>query len=287
MDRIIATNSVPSSLADTAPTTGTPQFATNGNPATAQPATVLPAYMFNAIQEEIIAAIVAAGQTPDRTNNAQLLAAIRVLGGSGGQQPFSASGTFTVPTGVTAADVELWGGGGGAGANVAGTATYSFGGGGAGAGYSRKRVSGLTAGQAIPVTVGAGGTGGVSGGAAATAGGTSSFGSYVSATGGGPGGPSTGSAPSVTFGSPGNGVGGDLNVPGQSGGTGFLANNPTYAVATGGGGCFGTPTGRNSSGNLNGNPGLFPGGGGGPGVTITGSAQNGGAGAAGFVMVRW
>jgi len=79
MDRLIATNSVPAALADTAPATGTPQFATSGNPATSTPATVLPAYAFNALQEELIAIITAAGITADRTNNAQVLAAIRAL----------------------------------------------------------------------------------------------------------------------------------------------------------------------------------------------------------------
>lgn len=79
MDRLIATNSVNSGAADVAPVTGTPQFATSGNPGTGIPATVLPAYAFNAIQEELIAVIAAAGIATNRTNNAQVLAAIRAL----------------------------------------------------------------------------------------------------------------------------------------------------------------------------------------------------------------
>lgn len=79
MDRLIATNSVSAGAADVAPATGTPQFATSGNPATATPATVLPAYAFNAIQEELIAIIAGAGITADKTNNAQVVKAIRAL----------------------------------------------------------------------------------------------------------------------------------------------------------------------------------------------------------------
>lgn len=79
MDRLIAVNSVASGSADAAPSTGTPQFATNGNPATGVPATVFPAYAFNAIQEELIAIIVTAGITTDKTNNTQVVNAIRAL----------------------------------------------------------------------------------------------------------------------------------------------------------------------------------------------------------------
>ncbi|MEX3967257.1 hypothetical protein AB4Y42_34370 [Paraburkholderia sp. EG286B] len=77
MDRIIAANSVPMAQADTAPTTGTPQGATDGNPATNVPATRWPSYQYNAIQEELIAILTAAGVIPDRTNNAQIAAALR------------------------------------------------------------------------------------------------------------------------------------------------------------------------------------------------------------------
>ncbi|WP_454871800.1 hypothetical protein [Paraburkholderia xenovorans] len=79
MDRLIAPNSVIAAQADTAPATGTPQYATDGNPATNVPATQWPAYQYNAIQEELIAVLVAAGITPDRTENNQVAAAIKAL----------------------------------------------------------------------------------------------------------------------------------------------------------------------------------------------------------------
>lgn len=92
MDRLIALNTVATGMGDTAPATGTPGEATDGNPATSTPATQFPAYAFNAIQAEMIAVILAAGLTPDKTNNAQLLAAIQKLG----RIKLSANTTFYV-----------------------------------------------------------------------------------------------------------------------------------------------------------------------------------------------
>jgi hypothetical protein len=50
VDRLIAPNTVTAEQADTAPATGTPAYATDGNPATQQLATQWPAYQYNAIQ---------------------------------------------------------------------------------------------------------------------------------------------------------------------------------------------------------------------------------------------
>lgn len=77
MDRIIAANSVNLAGADGPPASGTPQYATDGNPALNIPATRWPAYQYNAIQEEIMNVLIAAGITPDKANNAQLLAALQ------------------------------------------------------------------------------------------------------------------------------------------------------------------------------------------------------------------
>ncbi|PRZ56561.1 hypothetical protein BX589_101211 [Paraburkholderia fungorum] len=79
MDRLIAPNSVIAAQADAAPATGTPQFATDGNPASNIPATQWPAYQYNAFQEELIAILAAAAITPDRTKNNQVVAAIKRL----------------------------------------------------------------------------------------------------------------------------------------------------------------------------------------------------------------
>ncbi len=79
MDLLIAPNTVTQAQSDQPPATGTPGWATDGNPSTNTPATIFPAYAFNAIQGELIAAIEAAGLTPDRTKINQLAAAIQVM----------------------------------------------------------------------------------------------------------------------------------------------------------------------------------------------------------------
>jgi hypothetical protein len=149
--------------------------------------------------------------------------------GSSGQV-FTASGTFTVPVGVSAVKVTLVGGGGGGG----GVTVFSFNegasGGGGGGGVCIAYVTGLTAGGTVAVTVGIAGTaGGV--GATGGAGGTSSFGAYCSATGGG-GGVGAGNAQDGAGGTAGVGSGGALNLSGSSGLSGSRAN---YFGGAGGG----------------------------------------------------
>ena len=58
---------------------GTPGFATAGNPETPLPASEWDADQYNRMQEEIIAPILATGLALDPNNNAQLLAAIKLL----------------------------------------------------------------------------------------------------------------------------------------------------------------------------------------------------------------
>jgi hypothetical protein len=147
-----------------------------------------------------------------------------------GGQVFTSSGTFTIPTGVTAVKVTVVGGGGGGGAffNCAGT-----GGGGGGGGSSIKYLTGLTPANTLAVTVGAGGTVSATDTNNSTAGGTSSVASgtqsitTISATGGakGNGYPSTAGAGGV-------GSGGDLNI---TGGYGAAYNSSGHSVTVPGG----------------------------------------------------
>src|ERR1700744_4599528 len=111
MDFTIAPNGTAIGSGDVAPTTGTPGEFTNGNPATATPATVLPGYQMNALVQEIRNAILASGQTPSRTLNNQLANALR--GRILNIQGFSTAGTFTYTptTGTTRGVCYLVGGG--------------------------------------------------------------------------------------------------------------------------------------------------------------------------------
>lgn len=91
------------------------------------------------------------------------------------------NGFWTVPAGVTKIDVHIVGGGGG-GFQGTGNNADQFGTGGSGAGYAILLDMDVTPGQAIPYTIGAGGT--VNRAVNEGRGGTSSFGSTLSATGG-------------------------------------------------------------------------------------------------------
>ena len=194
-----------------------------------------------------------------------------------GVQSFSSSGAFSVPTGVSQVEVEIWGGGSGTFASVTGAPS----GGGSGGGHARKRITGLTPGQQIPVTIGAGGSAGTPSGTQPTAGGTSSFGSFVSATGGSLNYLATASAPQNGATPSGVGVGGDVNVSGSAGQAG-VGNQ-------GGLGGAGAVGGGTQNSGTTGVAGLFPGGGAsGAGTGASGSTPfAGAAGAGGLVAVRW
>lgn len=193
-----------------------------------------------------------------------------------GVQSFTSNDTFVVPQGVHQVEVEVWGGGAGTFASVSGRPS----GGGAGGGYARKRVVGLTPGQSIPVVIGAGGSGGIVGGGGPSAGGTSSFGSFVSATGGSlnylanSGDPRNGGTPA------GIGVNGDLNLMGSAGQGGYQNQGGMGGAA---------PLGGGQNSGTSGVPGVFPGGGASGAGTGADSATpyNGAAGAPGLVVVRW
>lgn len=98
MDLLIAPYTVTKEQADTAPVTGTPGWATDGNPATNKPATQWPAYAFNAVQEELLNVIAKAGLVPNRGNNSQLAMAISTFaGGAGSTQGLRAQNNPTTP----------------------------------------------------------------------------------------------------------------------------------------------------------------------------------------------
>lgn len=192
-------------------------------------------------------------------------------------QAFTSDGTFTIPAGVTKVKVTVVGGGGGGT-----TATQSTGQGGGGAGGAAiKVITGLTPGGTVAVTVGLGG-------AAETAGSTSSFGAYCSATGGaraavrtnnvGPGGAG------------GTGTGGDINFTGGAGSGGSGVINVVAGVGgTGGNSIFGGGGlgGLGVNGGSAGAGGPNTGGGGAGGNSANSSPNAGGAGGSGIVIVEY
>lgn len=173
----------------------------------------------------------------------------------------STSGTYTVPSGVYALNVQVWGAGG-SGGNTA-SAGQSGGGGGGGA-YSNA-VLAVTPGQTISYIIGAGGSNG--------AGGSSNFGS-ITANGGAKGGDNGGGG-----GIGGAATGGTVNLSGGYGDPG-----QSSAAIFGGAGGF-SPMGGVGSSALNNAPGALPGGGGsGKGPSGTGT---GAAGANGLIIITY
>jgi hypothetical protein len=149
---------------------------------------------------------------------------------------FTTSGTFTVPAGVTACKVTVVGGGGGGG-NAYNNSTVAPGG--SGGGTAIKWITGLTAGDTVSVTIGAGGTGGTAypSTSPGTTGGTSSFGTYCSAT-GGAGGRNSGSPQQgihLSGQHGGVGTGGDLNISGGDGARSMYGTVPAHGVGGEGG----------------------------------------------------
>jgi hypothetical protein len=153
-------------------------------------------------------------------------------GSSGGFQIFSASGTFTVPEGVTQIIVEVWGAGGGGGRLDGGTG----GGGGGGGGYGKGFFDVIPA-TTYSITIGQGGSGATTSGGAGNTGGTTLFGALISATGGVGGASSAGGAGGTSaalinnngF----NGSSAPSHIPGSGGrGGGFISSS----YCTGGGG---------------------------------------------------
>lgn len=120
------------------------------------------------------------------SNGAGALPTFQAAGGGGGGglqsvQVFTANGTWTRPGGVTKVIIELLGAGGGGGGPDSGGPNYISAGGGGG-GYG-KRFLDVSAISSATVTIGSGGAAGAAD-TSGSAGGTTSFGTYISCTGG-------------------------------------------------------------------------------------------------------
>lgn len=205
-------------------------------------------------------------------------------------QTFNASGTWAAPAGVTLVTVQAWGAGGGGA-----TAGAQGGGGGGGGAYASAMLS-VVPGNTYSITVGAGGSAGVAGGASQFA-----DGSQVKAVGGSGASGSPAAAGGTTVasvgttryagGSGGAGQTGGGATRGGGGGGGSAttsgAGGNGAAGSGGAGGAGGSGTGAGGAGGnsgSNGQNGVIPGGGG--GGTGRGAATAG-SGAAGRVQLTY
>jgi hypothetical protein len=273
MHRIDSAGAVTSLPAPAA--TGSPGYWSKGDPVAGQPATVMDQDWFNAVQEELLGVTAAAGLAPGKTNQGQLIAALRTLFVSAWAATENNT-NLIVPSWASRIEAMVIGGGGGGG----GTNSASTGGGGGGAGGFAWGVYQVTPAAALPVTIGHGGAGSSSTG---STGGTTSLGSLLSAAGGAGGGAF---AAFPAGGAGGVGVGGSILLyQGNSGGDGGST------AAFGGVGAsspyFSTGSGR--AGNGYGIPGSAHGAGGGGGYLTGAGGTNavGGAGYKGLVLFRW
>lgn len=221
----------------------------------------------------------------DGTTQTTAASASSYVGGRG--QVFTGNGTFTIPTGITALKVTVVGGGGRGGANTTYTPSgcgaytqYNSGGGGGSGGCAISYLTGLTPGNTLAVTIGAGGTS-TSGGNSTVASGTQSI-TTITGGGGGVGGTgATGSTGAGAGGAGGTATSGTINIPGGNGMPGQVSSQIFYgsAAATPGGNGGNSLLGAGGLDSANGS--VYGGGGGG--------SSNGtrGNGAAGVVIFEW
>ncbi|MGB3044203.1 MAG: phage tail protein [Xanthobacteraceae bacterium] len=235
---------------------------------------------------------VVAGQILDVVYDGAVWQALDVVGGSGAYAigkivGITASGTYTPSPGCRALLVELVGGGGGGGASgVVGSGQLGMGDGGAGGGYARKLITDVAASYAC--TIGAGGAPAETSGQAES-GGTTSFGTELSATGGwGGNNVAPGSNPNAGaywFG--GVGIGGDVVYQGGSGTPGLRFSSINSVAGAGGDSTFGRGGGGSGATNVVGFDGTGYGSGGGGGLLVgAGSGVRGGYGKAGVIFVQ-
>lgn len=191
----------------------------------------------------------------------------------------TSTGNFTVPTGWRTVQAFVVGGGGGGSGT---TNSPYYGGGGGGGGYTKTSSNiNVTPGQVIACTIGAGGSGGAGNRTWGSAGGNTSFGSYVSASGGGAGNynSSYSGMSGGNGGSGGGGCDGGYGNPGDGGSDGADGGSSTTTV----GGVYGLGgTGQGTTTKAWGSStGTLYAGGGGGGAYRTASGASGGEGGGG------
>ncbi len=211
----------------------------------------------------------------------------QTIGGSSlKSQTFLASGTFTVPTGVTSVWVTMIGGGG------SGTSGSGARGGGGSGSYCFKRPLSVTAGASLTVTVGGGGSGVASGNSGND--GSSTVFDTITVTGGIGGGKSAGNSNNQLAGAGGSNAGAGSNATDMAalnasgsilGGRGgrTIFSGTSYGGGGGGGFADGTDaaSGANSSAAAAANSGA------GSGAVAASSGGATGNGGSGRVIIEW
>ncbi|EFA4518862.1 carbohydrate kinase [Escherichia albertii] len=284
---------------------------TRGNPQTGTPATDLDDDYFDMLQEELCSVVEASGASLEKGRNDQLLTALRALllsrknpfgdiksdgtvktalenlglGDTSGYvgrwvntRVFTSSGTYTPTPGTKRIRVTITGGGGGGGGCKAISNNETFFGAGGGAGGTVITTLILTK-DSYPVTIGAGGAGGVSA-TNGLKGGDSSFGSVIAP--GGEGGGKSG----VTNTNGGNGgvpSTGGINIIGGNGGDGQSGN---IGVSGEGGTSYWGGGGRAGAGGGVSGKAYGSGGGGAYDAGYSGTSMTGGKGAAGICIIE-
>jgi len=245
----------------------------------------------NAVQEELCGIISAAGLTVASAATdtwGQIWPAVAALAGtpSKGYVAFAtpASGGTWWPASYGRAlgdkvTIHVVGaGGGGGGASAVQTA---HGGGAGGYGLSLHTLSAFNLNSGITITIGSGGAGGASGAFSGINGTTTSFGTYITATGG------IGGNKGTVYEYAAGGTCTGANILNNTGSWG-MTTVENYVGGCGGNSPFGGGGGLapRYGQALNGSPGTAPGAGGG-GASRTATAQAGGAGANGIVLILW
>lgn len=203
------------------------------------------------------------------------------------QTVITTSGTYTKSAGLKFLMVEGVGpGGGGGGAGITGAGQVAAGSGGGGGGWSSRLFTAAELGASVAMTIGAAGNGGT-GPNPGTAGGTTSFGAFMTLNGGG-GGTGTAAAAGNAFASGGNGTaasGGTFNSQGNDGFAGIFLGPATALGGQGAGSPYGSG-GRVVVNTNGGNArGYGSGGGGGSRSPSNGAQATGGDGSAGMLLL--
>lgn len=197
-------------------------------------------------------------------------------------QRFTSNGTWTKPSSGSVLFVYAWGGGGSGGKDNSGTERNAGGGGGGARVWKVFNLSDLA--STVAVTVGAGGAA-LSANGNGNAGGSTTFGSHLTAYGGGGGGGSALSNDDNCGGGGGGGVygagGTGSNTAAGTGGLGLTTNAAASTNSVEGGGGGGGNGSVSGAVSIPGKSLVFGGGGGGCGESVGGDAMEGGGGGGG------